>query len=377
MSFGREPVPPSPGHALTSRTLEYRFGERGASMQINKQRVLMLEAPRQVRFADTPLPAPGPRDVVVRLRYSSFKHGTEMTGYRGDTPFASRTFNQALRLFEAAPEPQPFYPRPMGNMVVGTIEWAGSDVRHLQQGQQVFAWAPIADVHVLPAARVQPLGELTPEQALCIDPASFALGGVIDGAIAASETVLVTGLGAIGLFVIQYCAALGAKVVAASGFEARRKLAKACGASEVHDPRSDRDLARTIKERMGGVDAAIECSGSIPTLNLTMRATRQCGRVVCIGLYGSGEINLGEEFFHNRITLLASLPAFAWNNPTRGTPPLYAKDLQEMTARDFRQGKIKPLGILDPTLPFRDAERAVRMIADEPERVVKVILKHD
>jgi threonine dehydrogenase-like Zn-dependent dehydrogenase len=348
-------------------------------MQPDKQRVLMLEAPRQVRFADMPLPAPGPQDVVIRSRFSSFKHGTEMTGYRGDTPFTRRTFNHDLRLFETAPDPQPFYPRPMGNMVVGTVEWAGSEVRNLEPGQQVFAWAPIADVHALPAAKVQPLGGLTPEQALCIDPASFALGGVIDGAIAASETALVTGLGAIGLFVIQYCAALGAKVQAASSFEARRKLAKACGASEVHDPRSDRDLARTMKERMGGVDVAIECSGSINTLNLAMRATRQCGRVVCIGFYGAndGPLNLAEEFFHNRITLLASLPAFAWNNPTRGTRPLYAKDLQEMTARDFRQGKIKPNGILDPTLPFRDAERAVKMIADEPERVVKVVLRHD
>jgi threonine dehydrogenase-like Zn-dependent dehydrogenase len=348
-------------------------------MQPTRQRVLMLEAPRQIHFAECPLPVPGPQDVVVRSRLSSFKHGTEMTGYRGDTPFARRTFNQALRLFEAAAEPQPFYPRPMGNMVVGTVEWAGSDVHQVQPGQQVFAWAPIADVHVLAAAKVQPIGGLTPEQALCIDPASFALGGVIDGAIAAGETVLVTGLGAIGLFVIQYCAARGAKVVAASGFEARRKLAVACGASAVHDSRSDRDLARTLKERMGGVDAAIECSGSIPTLNVAVRATRQCGRVVCIGFYGGGDgaLNLAEEFFHNRITLLASLPAFAWNNPTRGTPPLYAKDLQEMTARDLRQGKIKSYGILDPILPFGDAERAVKMIADEPERVVKVALRHD
>jgi hypothetical protein len=44
-------------------------------------------------------------------------------------------------------------------------------------------------------------------------------------------------------------------------------------------------------------------------LRHAMRATRQCGRVVYIGFYGSNEppINLGEEFLHNRLTLLASL----------------------------------------------------------------------
>lgn len=346
-------------------------------MQPTKQRVLTIGAPRQAGFAEIPLPSPGPQDVIVRSLYSTLKHGTEMMAYLGRNPLAARTFNQNLRLFEAAPEPQQFYPRPMGNMVVGAIEWAGGKVRRLQQGQLVFAWAPVADVHVLPAAKVQPLGDLTPEQALCIDPASFALGGVIDGAIGQSESVLVTGLGAIGLFAIQYCAALGAKVLAASRFEQRRRLATTYGASDVDDPGTHADLARTIKERMGGVDAAIECSGSVDTLTMAIRATRQCGRVVCVGFYGNGAINLGEEFYHNRITLLASLPAYSWNNPVRGTRPLYAKDLQEIAANDFRQGRITPLGILDPTMAFDEADRAVKLIADEPQRVVKVLLRHD
>jgi len=348
-------------------------------MQPTKQSVLMLEAPRQVRFADVPLPSPGPKDVVVRPRYSTFKHGTEMMAYLGRSPFASRSFNHDLRLFEQPQQPQPFYPRPLGNMVVGVIEWVGGDIQHLRPGELVFAWAPIADVHVLPAATLAPLADLTPEQALCIDPASFALGGVLDGQVKQSDSVLITGLGAIGLFAIQYCAALGARVLAASSLEARRRLASSYGASDVFDPRAGGDLARTVKERMGGVDVVIECSGNVDTLNMAIRATRQCGRVVCVGFYGTDHnpINLGAEFYHNRLTLLASLPAYSWNNPVRSTPPLYAKDLQEMSARDFRERKITPVGILDPIMPFHEAERAITLIADEPQRVVKVLLKHD
>src|SRR5262249_19642462 len=157
------------------------FANSGDSMPPAKQRVLMLEAPRQARFAYIALPSPGPEDVVVRSRYSTFNHGTEMMAYLGRSPLANRTFNHRLRLFERAQEPQHFYPRPMGNMVVGAIEWTGSNVRHLQQGQLVFGWTPIADVHVAPATNFTPLGDLTAEQALCIDPATFALGGIIDG----------------------------------------------------------------------------------------------------------------------------------------------------------------------------------------------------
>lgn len=345
----------------------------------NRHRVLMLEAPRRVRFADLPLPEPGAGDVVVQPTLSTFKHGTEMMAYLGRSPFATRSFNRDLRLFEAKPAAEAVYPRPMGNMMVGTVEWAGSAVRGLQPGQSVFAWAPIADRHVLPGDRVRPLGDLEPEQALCIDPASFALGGIIDGAIGASDRLLITGLGAIGLFAIQYAKAAGAHVIAASRFAGRRKLAEACGADEVYDSGAGGDLARTIKERSGGVDVAVECSGTIANLTLAMRAARQCGRVVCIGFYGPADasLNLGEEFFHNRLTLLASLPAFAWSNPVRSEPPLYAQDLQAMAAGDLSGGKITTEGILDPILPLDQAEAALAMIANEPERVVKVALRHD
>ncbi len=338
----------------------------------------MVDGPGMARFHERPLPAPGPRDVVIRPMLSTFKHGTEMMAYSGNSPFAARSFNTALRLFEDRAETAAFYPRPMGSMVVGEVEWAGADANGRARGERVYAWAPIADRHVLPARDVEPLGGLAPEEALCIDPASFALGAVIDGAIAASETVMVTGLGAIGLFVVQYCRALGARVLAASSFEKRRKLAAAYGAAEVYNSAAHADLAHLIKETTGGVDAVIECSGNIGTLHQAIRTTRQCGRVVCVGFYGAadGRLNLGEEFFHNRISLLASLPALSWRNPTRGEPPLYAKDLQQRVIRHFEDKRIAPDGILDPVLAFDDAECAVKLIAENPEAVVKILLRH-
>jgi threonine dehydrogenase-like Zn-dependent dehydrogenase len=347
------------------------------------QRVLVLNAPRDVRFEARDLPAPGPDDVVLRSRFSTFKHGTEMLAYSGRSPFSQRVFDPTLRLFEETATPPSFYPRPLGNMVVGTLEWIGAEVAarrpELRLGASVYAWAAIADVHVLPAEKVALLDGLSPPQALCLDPATFALGGVLDGAIAAGETVLVTGLGAIGLLVVQYCKARGATVFAASSLAPRRKLAAVYGADEVFDPGTGQDVARQLKQRLGGVDVAIECSGLVATLNRAIRATRQCGRVVCVGYYGTGDtgINLGEEFYHNRLTLLASLPAQAWGNPVRGTPPLYTKDLQELIVRDFRQGTITPEGLFDPVLSFEQAERAVKLIADEPQNVIKVLLSHD
>jgi threonine dehydrogenase-like Zn-dependent dehydrogenase len=344
-----------------------------------ERRILILERPRRVRFAAERVPTPGRGDVVVRPLLSTFKHGTEMMAYLGRTPFARRRFDPALRLFEPVNGANEFYPRPMGSMMVGTVEWAGADVTRVRCGARVFAWAPVADLHVLPAVAVRPLGRLAPEQALCIDPASFALGGVLDGAVRRGETVLVTGLGAIGLFAVQYCVAAGAKVIAASGFAKRRALARSFGAAAVYDPGAVADLARDIKRRGGGVDAAIECSSSLAALDRAIRATRQCGRIVCVGFHGGekGRLDLGAEFYHNRLTLLASLPAHSWGNPVRGRRPLFAADLQRRAARDFRRGAVSAAGLLTPALPFADAARAMRLISDAPADVVKVVLEHE
>jgi threonine dehydrogenase-like Zn-dependent dehydrogenase len=347
-------------------------------MQSLRQKILMIDGPGVVRFHERSVVELGPRDILVRPSWSSFKHGTEMMAYSGRSPFATRRFNAGLRLFEDRPEGEAFYPRAMGSMAVGVVEEAGSEVRNLSPGQEVYGWAPVADRHVLPADGVALLGGLAPEAALSIDPASFALGGVIDGAIAPFDTVLITGLGAIGLYAVQYCRAIGARVIAASSFARRRELAAAYGAQHVYDSAAHEDLARLIKEQHGGVDAAIECSGNLATLNLAIRAARQCGRVICVGFYGPGRdsLKLGEEFFHNRISLLASLPALSWANPTRSDPPLYAKDLQARVERDFLERKIIPDGMFDPVMPFSAAEQAADLIATSPDRVVKILLKH-
>ena len=346
-------------------------------MRPMKQRVLTLKGPGQAQFSEALLPDPGPDDVVIRSLYSTLKHGTEMLGFSGKSPFLTQSFDRDLRLFGPRDAATRFYPQAMGNMVVGEVEFAGAKVEHVALGQRVFAWAPVGDVHVLPARSVEPLGDLTHEEALSIDPASFALGGVIDGALEAGQSVLVTGLGAIGLFVVQYCKNRGATTLAASSFAGRRKLAQAFGA-RVYDTGTEKDLGRSVKVDAGGVDIAIECSGKISNLRHALRATRQCGRVVCVGFYGLDEpaLSLGEEFLHNRLTLLASLPALAWNNPTRGVLPKYAKDLQAAVVDDFRNKRLSSNGILHPVIPFHGAEEAPRLIAEAPERVLKVMIDH-
>ncbi|MEM9216916.1 MAG: zinc-binding alcohol dehydrogenase [Cyanobacteria bacterium P01_F01_bin.150] len=348
---------------------------------MQKRKALILTAPKQMCFKEETIEALKPNQVLVRSVISTFKHGTEMEAYHGSSPFLKRSLDHDLRIFMDNTEDVSsiLYPSTLGNMTVGVVEDIGSDVTTFAVGDEVFGWLPVADWHVSTEDKLYHLDGLTPEQAMCIDPANFAIGGVLDGDIRFREKVLVTGLGAIGLLTIQYCKLHGATVYASCSFPKRCDLAKKYGADVVLNRKDMDDLGLEIKRLTnGGVDAVIECSGRYQQLNFALRAARQCGRISCVGFYSGGapDIKLGEEFFHNRLTLLASLPDAYWNNPVRGTPPLYAHDLQQRIIEDFKAGRLTVDGLIGPIYPFNEAIQAVETIANKPAEVVKVAIQY-
>lgn len=348
---------------------------------MQKRKALILTAPKEMCFKEETIEALEPNQVLVRSVISAFKHGTEMEAYHGSSPFLKRSLDHDLRIFMDNTEDVSsiLYPSTLGNMTVGVVEEIGSNVTRFAVGDEVFGWLPVADWHVSTEDKLYPMDGLTPEQAMCIDPANFAIGGVLDGDIRFREKVLVTGLGAIGLLAVQYCKLHGATVYASSSFAQRRELAKKYGADVVINRREVGDLGLEVKQLTnGGVDAVIECSGRYEQLTFAMRAARQCGRVSCVGFYSGGAtaINLGEEFFHNRLTLLASLPDAYWNNPVRGETPIYAHELHQRIIEDFKAGRLNVDGLVGPMYSFSDAMQAVEAISDSPADVIKVAIKY-
>lgn len=346
-----------------------------------KRKSLILTAPKTMCFQEDEIEELKPKEILFRSFLSAFKHGTEMRAYYGSSPFHQRSFDIDLRVFQDNPNnvASVLYPSALGNMTVGIVEQVGSEVKNFAVGDRVFGWLPVADWHVTTEEQLYLLNGLTPEQALCIDPANFSIGGVLDGDIRFREKVLVTGMGAIGLLAVQYCKLHGATVYASSSFPKRRELARKYGADVVLNWKEIPDLGLEIKRLTnGGVDAAIECSGRYSQLQFAIRATRQCGRISCVGFYSGGatQINLGEEFFHNRLTLLASLPDSYWNNPARSETPLYAKDLHQLIMEDMKAGRLNIDGLLGPVYPFSEAMQAVEKIANNSVDVIKVVISY-
>ena len=85
-------------------------------------RSLILTAPRTLVFEDTDDAPLGTDEVRVRTLFSGVSAGTELTQYRGTSPFMDRRFDEATRLFVPGDAPSWPYPvRTLGYEEVGEM----------------------------------------------------------------------------------------------------------------------------------------------------------------------------------------------------------------------------------------------------------------
>ena len=111
-------------------------------------------------------------------------------------------------------------------------------------------------------------------------------GAVLNTAqIESGATVLVLGLGGIGLSVVQGARVAGAaRIIASDPVASRRDMAKAFGATDLVDPTQE-DLAAAIADATGGigVDYAFEAAGVGALQNVGIDACRAGGTMVMVG----------------------------------------------------------------------------------------------
>jgi threonine dehydrogenase-like Zn-dependent dehydrogenase len=102
--------------------------------------------------------------------------------------------------------------------------------------------------------------------------------------LSAWDTILITGLGPVGIGVVINANYRGARVIAVESNEYRRKLAAELGVDALIDPR-DPDAVDQIKSLSGGEgpDCALDCSGAVPVHRLCIDAVRCRGKIAFVG----------------------------------------------------------------------------------------------
>jgi Zn-dependent alcohol dehydrogenase len=117
------------------------------------------------------------------------------------------------------------------------------------------------------------------------------VGAVLNTArVEEGATVLVMGLGGVGLSVVQGARIAGAvRIIAVDPLPARRAAAVAFGATDVIDPTAEDVTGRTRALTEVGADYAFEVVGRGSLVTTALWATRNGGTVVCVGAAPLGD----------------------------------------------------------------------------------------
>lgn len=177
--------------------------------------------------------------------------------------------------------------------------------------------------------------------------------------LSAFDTVLVTGLGPVGLGTVAVASLRGARVLAVEPQPFRRALAMELGADEVFDP-SGGDALEWVRERTAGrgVTCAVECSGRSEAARLCIDAAATLGRVAIVGEnHGRVEIGPSDDLIRKGLTLLGT-----WFGSFLNYPRVF-----EVIRRKPEVAKI-----ITHTFPFEQAQQAFETF--QSGRAGKVLL---
>jgi threonine dehydrogenase-like Zn-dependent dehydrogenase len=201
------------------------------------------------------------------------------------------------------------------------------------------------------------------------------MNGVHDARIRIGESVVVFGMGTVGQIVGQLSKKSGAQVIGIDRFEKRLEIAQQSGAADVVLNADDGEVAERIRiiTSNRGADVAIEVTGSPVALNQAIRTIAYSAKVIALGFF-QGEaagLFLGEEFHHNRVNVVGS--------QISGTDPelTYRWNRLRLVQTFMRlqtDGMIDLKPIISHVIPFDEAGEAFRILDQEPENALQVVL---
>ena len=262
---------------------------------------LVWEGPRQMNMRDVPDPTPAPDEVLIKVAYSGIC-GSELGGYLG---------HNSLR--------KP--PLIMGHEFAGEIVAMGDNATtvnpRLSIGQRVTVnplvhnpWSKAAlkgrqnlnrerkiiGIHrpgsyaqlvTAPASNTYPLPDhLSMEMAALAEPLACGIRAAKLSGATATDRVLITGLGPIGLLAMQVLKSAGIRTIIATDTDADRREIGAHFGVTVLDPRAT-NVAEAVRKATDGegVDMAIDAVGATATRRECIESVTWGGKVIFTGLH--------------------------------------------------------------------------------------------
>lgn len=328
-----------------------------------------FSGPRAAALRAEAVAPPGPGELRVRGLASGISQGTELLVYRGEVqpelPLDLPTLAGGFA-----------FPIKYGYAAVGRVIDVGPDVAGFAPGDVVFVHHPHQSVYTVPAESVVRLPRgMSPELGVFLANLETAINVVLDTPLHLGETAVVFGQGTVGLLIAQLLKLAGARrVLVVEPIAARREAALRVGADGALAP--GEEVAERVRALTGGrgADVAIEVSGTAAGLQGAIEAVAEEGTVVAVSWYGTKPVtlDLGGHFHRGRVTLRSSqvgqiAPALGrrWDRARRLA--LAGELLPHLHLGD----------LISHRLPFARAAEAYRLLDEQPEEALQVVLTYE
>jgi predicted dehydrogenase/threonine dehydrogenase-like Zn-dependent dehydrogenase len=270
----------------------------------------------ETSVADVPAPAVAPNRLVIASSRSLISAGTEkmlvefgQAGWIGKARAQPEKVKQVLdkiRTDGLLPTLDAVFtklgePLPLGYCNAGVVTHLGRGVKGFEIGDRVVSNGPHAEIVSVPPLLCAKIPEeVADEEASFTVLAAIALQGIRLAAPTLGETVVVYGLGLIGIVAVQLLRASGCRVIGVDINARRLELASTFGAATINAA-SCPDvpaLVRSITAQRGSDAVVITASTkSDSIISDSAKMCRKRGRVVLVGVVG---LNLNRSDFYEK-----------------------------------------------------------------------------
>jgi len=354
----------------------------------------------QLEIADVPAPVIRPAHLLIKTRCSLISSGTErrlvsfakrsLLGKARQQPDKVKQVINKLRTDGLLPTIHSVFarldkPLPLGYCNCGMVLEAGDGVEDFKPGDRVANNGPHAEIVCVPknlCAKVP--DNVSDEQAVFTVLASIGLQGIRLIKPMFGETIVVFGLGLIGLICVQLLKNCGCKVIGIDIDSKKLELAAKYGA-EIIDVAGGMDAVETAKAKSDGkgVDGVVITASAKGDLIVHQSAQmcRKRGRIVLVGVV---DLNLDRaDFYEKELSFQVSCSYGpgrydeAYEESGQDYPYGFVRWTEqrnfEAILESFSTGRLDVSDLISERIPQTKAEKAYKMLTDERNKMALIL----
>lgn len=310
---------------------------------------------------------PEPHHVHVETLYSLVSAGTELALYTGSHIG-----------FSLPNPPFPMMPQRPGYALVGNITAIGDKVSDFKPGMPVMLEAPhgtAASIDIRQERIVTLPMSLNPATGTLIRMADIALTSVRVAPLQIGDSVVIYGMGLVGMLAAQLYKLNGAyPVIGVDLVPDRLSLAEKFGIIALNPANSDisKEVAKLTNNH--GADVVVEATGNPSVVPLVLDLVTKGGRVTLLGsTRGRVEIDVYSQIHRKGVQLIGaheSVIQLDTQTSRRWTKPRDLKLLADL----FDKGKLQSDGLISHIISPEELPNIYNNISENPQAYLGVLV---